>query len=283
MSSGSTSFQSIPIRPTATITPSWCPWYEPKIFRIVSRPLRPRAIRIASIVASEPEFVKRHLGRPKRRASSSATTIPSSVGAAKCVPSRTRSEIAFDDRRMRVAHDHRAEAVVEVPELAAVDVPDRRSLAALDVDRPRVARVVRGRDAERHHVARALEHALRAPASPRRGASLSRSVSSLDALAVDLRRCDVRAHAALPFPSPLVEHVDRASGQRDDEDNGTEDVDLRRHPALRGAPDEERERHLRAGVEVRDHEVVDREREREQQRPRGSPARSAEASPCGRS
>ena len=93
MSSGSTSFQSTPT-PTETITPSWCPWYEPKIFMIVSRPLRPRAIRIASIVASEPEFVKRHLGRPKRRASSSATTIPSSVGAAKCVPSRARSEIA---------------------------------------------------------------------------------------------------------------------------------------------------------------------------------------------
>ena len=34
----------------------------------------------------------------------------------------------LDDRRMRVAHDHRAEAVVEVPELAAVDVPDARAL-----------------------------------------------------------------------------------------------------------------------------------------------------------
>jgi hypothetical protein len=56
--------------------------------------LTPRAIRIASIVASEPEFVKRHLGSSKRRASSSATTIPSSVGAAKCVPSFARSEIA---------------------------------------------------------------------------------------------------------------------------------------------------------------------------------------------
>ena len=48
----------------------------------------PRAIRIASIVASEPELTKRQRGRPKRRASSSATTIVSSVTAAKCVPER---------------------------------------------------------------------------------------------------------------------------------------------------------------------------------------------------
>ncbi len=45
-------------------------------------------MRIASIVASDPEFVYRHLGRPQRRASSSPTTTASSVGAAKCVPSR---------------------------------------------------------------------------------------------------------------------------------------------------------------------------------------------------
>ena len=52
-------------------------------------------MRIASIVASEPELLKRHFGSPKRRASSSATTIPSSVGAAKCVPRRMRSSTAL--------------------------------------------------------------------------------------------------------------------------------------------------------------------------------------------
>ena len=46
------------------------------------------------MVASEPEFVYRHLGSRNRRASSSATSIPSSVCAAKCVPSAARSVIA---------------------------------------------------------------------------------------------------------------------------------------------------------------------------------------------
>ena len=52
----------------------------------VSRFVRARAILMASIVDSEPELVKRHFGSPQRRASSSPTTIASSVGAAKCVP-----------------------------------------------------------------------------------------------------------------------------------------------------------------------------------------------------
>ena len=43
-------------------------------------------MRIASIVDSDPLFVKRHFGSPQRRASSSPTTTASSVGAAKCVP-----------------------------------------------------------------------------------------------------------------------------------------------------------------------------------------------------
>ena len=61
---------------------------------IVSRPVAARAIRIASIVASEPELTKRQRGRPKRALSSSATMIASSVGAAKCVPSSKRARIA---------------------------------------------------------------------------------------------------------------------------------------------------------------------------------------------
>ena len=54
--------------------------------RIVSRPVAPRARWTASIVASVPELLKRHWGRPKRRTSSSETTIEPSVGAAKWVP-----------------------------------------------------------------------------------------------------------------------------------------------------------------------------------------------------
>ena len=59
-----------------------------------SRPVCARARRMASIVDSEPEFVKRHLGMPQRRASSSATTTLSSVIAAKWVPSGMRSATA---------------------------------------------------------------------------------------------------------------------------------------------------------------------------------------------
>ena len=41
------------------------------------------------MVASVPELLNRHCGRPKRRCSSSATTIEPSVGAAKWVPPST--------------------------------------------------------------------------------------------------------------------------------------------------------------------------------------------------
>ena len=44
---------------TENITASWWPWYDPSIFRITSRPVAPRARRIASMVASVPEFVNR--------------------------------------------------------------------------------------------------------------------------------------------------------------------------------------------------------------------------------
>ena len=50
---------------------------------------------MASIVASEPELLNRHLGRPKRAARFSATTMESSVGWAKWVPSVTRSWTAL--------------------------------------------------------------------------------------------------------------------------------------------------------------------------------------------
>ena len=66
------------------------------------------------------------------------------------------------DDRVRMALDHRAEAVVEVDHLRAVDVPDVRADAALEVDRPRIAELVRRGDAARQGAERALVHASRA-------------------------------------------------------------------------------------------------------------------------
>ena len=73
--------------PIDTITVSWWPWYDPSILTTWSLPLAARARRMASIVASLPEFRKRHFGRLKRRASSRATMVASAVGAAKWLPS----------------------------------------------------------------------------------------------------------------------------------------------------------------------------------------------------
>ena len=66
------------------------------------------------------------------------------------------------DGRVGVALDHRSEAVVEVVVLVAVDVPDARAVAALEVDRPRVAELVGRRDAARERVLRPLVHLARA-------------------------------------------------------------------------------------------------------------------------
>ncbi len=65
------------------------------------------------------------------------------------------------DRGVGVALDHRAEPVVEVVELVAVDVPDARPVAALEVDRPRVAQLVGRGDAARQRLLRALVHLAR--------------------------------------------------------------------------------------------------------------------------
>ena len=66
------------------------------------------------------------------------------------------------DRGVGVALDHRAEAVVEVVVLVAVDVPDERAAAALEVDRPRIAELVGRRDAARERALRAFVHPARA-------------------------------------------------------------------------------------------------------------------------
>src|SRR6478752_8764133 len=79
---------------TENITASWCPWYEPSIFTMCSRPVAARAMRIALIVASVPELQNRTDSARKRRHSSSAKRMVDSVGAAKCVPVRAARSIA---------------------------------------------------------------------------------------------------------------------------------------------------------------------------------------------
>ena len=89
------------------------------------------------------------------------------------------------DDRVRVALDHRAEAVVEVQVLVAVDVPHARAVTALEVDRPRVAQLVGRRHAARQHGVRALVHL--AGCGGGRVEALLLAVDQLaDALPVDL-------------------------------------------------------------------------------------------------
>ena len=92
------------------------------------------------------------------------------------------------DRRVGMALDHRAEAVVEVPHLVAVDVPHARPGAALEVDRPGVAELVGGGHATGEVDLGALVHllgALRALVQ-----LLLLALDQLrDALARDLHRC----------------------------------------------------------------------------------------------
>ena len=57
---------------------------------MVSRPVKARATRMASIVASEPELTKRHCGSLKAPARCSAMMMASSVGRPNWVPSGAR-------------------------------------------------------------------------------------------------------------------------------------------------------------------------------------------------
>src|SRR4051794_30902655 len=86
-----------------------------------------------------------------------------------------------------MALHHRAEAVVEVPHLVAVDVPDLRARPGLEVDRPRVAHLVGGRHAGGERLVGAAVHLARAAGALVKGLLLALG-QLLDALAVDLRR-----------------------------------------------------------------------------------------------
>jgi hypothetical protein len=103
------------------------------------------------MVDSVPEFVKRHCDRDR------ALGRRGEVGA--LVHARLDGG---GDRRVGVADAHDAEAVVEVEVLVAVDVPDLRAGAALDVDGPRIVLLELARHAARHDAARPLEVLARA-------------------------------------------------------------------------------------------------------------------------
>ena len=87
------------------------------------------------MVASVPELLKRHSGRPNRRASSSDTSIAVSVGWAKWVPRPTCARTASTMAGCRVAGQAGAVASVQVDVLVAVDVEDLRAGAVADPDR----------------------------------------------------------------------------------------------------------------------------------------------------
>ncbi len=70
---------------TENSTESWWPWYEPSILMILSRPVAARATRIASIVASVPEFTNRICSSWKRSQIASASAMVSGVVTAKWI------------------------------------------------------------------------------------------------------------------------------------------------------------------------------------------------------
>src|SRR6188472_3101487 len=72
------------------------------------------------------------------------------------------------------------------------------------------------------------------------------------------------AHRRHPLGAALLNDREAHDDQGRAEEDRRDRVHLDRDAALGGAEDVEGERDRRAGVEVRDHEVVDRERERKQ-------------------
>ena len=117
--------------------------------RITSRPVAPRARWTASIVDSVPELVNRHCGRPKRRVELLGDD-DRAVGGRREVGAEVDPRLdRRADGRVGMADAHHAEAVVEVDVLVAVDVPDLRARAALDVDGPGVVLLEGGRHAAR--------------------------------------------------------------------------------------------------------------------------------------
>ena len=88
---------------------------------MVSRPVKARATRMASIVASEPELTKRHL----RQLEGAGEVLGHDDGVlgrqAELRAERGALLDGLDDGGVGVALDHAAVAVVEVGDLLAVD------------------------------------------------------------------------------------------------------------------------------------------------------------------
>ena len=101
-----------------------------------------------------------------------------------------------DDRRVRVALDHRSEAVVEVPHAVAVDVVDDGSLAGREIDRPRVTGLVAGGDAAAQGPAGALVELRAAPRALVEACGLALDHAA-HTLTVELH-CRLRCHLAPP-------------------------------------------------------------------------------------
>ena len=89
------------------------------------------------MVASVPELARRHLGRPKRLASSVATAMASGVGWAKWVPFLGLLGDSLRDGGVGVARQRGAVAAVQVDVLVAVHVPHLRAAAVTEPDRLR--------------------------------------------------------------------------------------------------------------------------------------------------
>ena len=77
------------------MTPSCVPWYDRSNLAMSGRPVNARAARMANIVASVPELVKRRRSiEGTRRRISSASSTSVSVGAANAEPRRTCASTA---------------------------------------------------------------------------------------------------------------------------------------------------------------------------------------------
>ena len=91
---------------------------------IASRPVTARMRWTASIVASVPELLKRHNGRPNRRdeLAGDEDRVVGRLGEVRALRDATLH--GLDDRGIGVTGDHHAVATVQVDVLGAVDVPD---------------------------------------------------------------------------------------------------------------------------------------------------------------
>ena len=236
-----------------------------------SRPVTWRHIRIIQRFASVAVSENCQYGTPKRRASSPPTQAASSVGSIVVIPSISRDRA---HRRLgRVARHRACVAEAEVGVLVAVHVHDRRAGGALLVEREaaRPHRHPGHRHAGQEAPARLVVELPRArvPALEQLALAGDQLVDRQAGAGSSARSGSSGRTAAMLLRAALLPHGDEHHRHREQEDHRRDHVDLRRDRHARGAPDEQRERDRRAGVEVRDHEVVDRQREREQRRRTG--------------